>query len=132
MITIQRTGQRPLTFDGTLLAEADSQSHDGPLQNRWHEAAVYQTTGGKYVVQICYRTKWQGEHDHDDALAFATKEEAATLLEEYIFPNLGTIGYPAHGSYQDKQARLLAELDAAWKLLVTHLLTSIGATENVA
>lgn len=43
-----RDGQRPLTFEGWLLGEADTQSGDDV---RWTELAMYRTITGRYVIE---------------------------------------------------------------------------------
>ena len=65
--TVERDGERDLTFTGILLAEASSYRCNGPSSNRWTEIAVYQTNAGKYIVSILGRTCWQGEHDRHEA-----------------------------------------------------------------
>jgi hypothetical protein len=43
-----RDGQRPVTFVGWMVADADSQGGGDP---RWTELALYRTTSGKYVLE---------------------------------------------------------------------------------
>jgi hypothetical protein len=62
--TIPRSGAAPLAFDGAAIASDTTRAHDGPTQNRWHDASVYRTAAGKYVVAVSYNTCWQGELGH--------------------------------------------------------------------
>lgn len=128
---VQRTGQRPLSFDGESLATESSRIHAGKTRNRWHEIEVWKTTAGKFVVAVSYRTQWEGESSYDDGLAFDTKEQVATLLEEYIFPNIATIGYPPTPAYGERQAKLLAELEEAFKNRVGAVSDALGVVEEV-
>jgi hypothetical protein len=64
--TLTRTGLRPITFTGELIAEADSEITGGKDHNRWHELALYRTAAGTYLAHVGYRTHWQGELDHDE------------------------------------------------------------------
>jgi hypothetical protein len=129
--TVPRTGQRPLSFDGESIASASSQTHAGKTRNRWHEIQVWQTTTGKYVCSVQYHTQWEGESSYDDALAFDNKEQIATLLEEYIFPNIASIGYPVSPAYEGRQARMLAELEEAFKHAASEVLDTLGCSEEV-
>lgn len=43
-----RDGQRPVTFVGWMVADADSQTGNDP---RWTELTLYKTVSGKYVVE---------------------------------------------------------------------------------
>ena len=130
-MTVSRTGQRSLSFDGESLAQANSKDHAGKQRNRWHEIGVWQTATGKFVVSVAYHTQWEGEADFDDALCFDTKDQVATLLEEYIFPNLGSIGYPPGPIYADRQGRMMAELEAGFRDAAGKALAALGCTEEV-
>jgi hypothetical protein len=129
--TVSRTGQRPLSFDGESLATANSRHHAGKERNRWHEIEVWKTESGKFVCSVRYHTQWEGESAYDDAIIFDSKEQVAILLEEYIFPNIGTIGYPASPTYAEKQARMMAELEAAFKEAAGEVLGKLGCVEEV-
>jgi hypothetical protein len=48
-----RDGDRDLTFNGFVLAEAESM--DGPAPNRHRRAAIYQTLAGKIVAEFSQR-----------------------------------------------------------------------------
>jgi len=131
MIRLNRTGQRPLEFEGREVASASGKWMAGRERNRWHEIVVYEA-GGKYVVAVEYHTQWDGESAHRDAGVFGSVDEVATYLEEYIFPNVATIGYPPTPVYGERQARLLADLEAARKTLVTEILAKLpGAAEKI-
>ena len=131
MNKIERTGQRPIEFEGEQLAEVSTRNHAGKERNRWHELAVWKTASGKFVAVVAYHTQWEGEAGYDDALVFDSLEQVATLFEEYIFPNIGSIGYPASPTYEDRQARLMADLEQAFKHAAGRLLTKLDVTEKL-
>lgn len=129
--TVQRTGQRPLSFDGESLASSSSRHHAGKERNRWHEITVWTTSTSKVVVSVAYHTQWEGESGYDDGTVFDTKEQAATLLEEYIFPNIASIGYPPAAAYGERQARLMADLEEAFRHAAGEVIRDMGCVEEV-
>jgi hypothetical protein len=130
-MTAQRTGQRPLSFVGESLASASSQHHAGKERNRWHEITVWETSAGKFVVGVSYHTQWEGESNYDDGVVFDTKDQAATLLEEYIFPNIASIGYPPVPAYGERQARLMADLEESFRHAAGEVIREMGCVEEV-
>ena len=129
-VTLQRTGNSPLTFTGELLASANGERQAGKEQNRWHEVAVYRTGGGRYVVSVHYRTRWQGELDHGQAEVAETAAEAAAVLRDYD-PCGRVQGYPAGDHYAEKQSRLMADLRARYDTLVSEVLSGEEFAERV-
>lgn len=123
--TLPRTGNRPLEFEGEPLAEASSHSHDGATSARWHELAIYRTGGGKYVVAIGYRTRWQGEHNHDEVLVEDTAEGAAEIIRSTV-PTTHLIGYPLGEQYAEKQARIERAICAAYEAAASEVLAALG------
>jgi hypothetical protein len=106
-VRIERTGKRPLLFDGEIVAESDGKAID-PDGVRWHEIRVYRTAGGATVLEIAYRTKWRGEDGH----TFAEKVEAsdvARVLAEHN-PTEYVRGFPPLEQYADRQRNLLGFL----------------------
>jgi hypothetical protein len=122
-ITLPRTGQAPLTFSGELLADTDGERQGGKEQNRWHELAVYRTAGGKYVIAIRYRTRWQGELDHDTAQIVAAPAGVATELMAYD-PCAAVQGFPAGAGYADRQERLLLDIRRRYDAQVSEILAA--------
>ncbi len=131
MNKIERTGQRPLEFEGDKLAEATTKNHAGKERNRWHEITIWKTKSGKYVAAIAYKTRWEGEADYDDAVVFDSTDQVSTLLEEYIFPNVGTIGFPASPTYTERQGRLMSELEQAFRHAAGQVIGQLGVSEKV-
>jgi hypothetical protein len=130
-ITIERTGKRPLAFTGETVASTSSWEDQGVLSMRCHDIAVFRTESDKWVVRVSYWTKWNGENDYADALAFDTVSEVAALLESYKFPNAGIIGYPIGANYAERQTRMMAELTEGFQRVAGKVLAAIGAKEQV-
>lgn len=121
--TVPRTGQAPLTFRGECLASADGEVQGGKDRNRWHEISVYRTPKGAYVVRVAYKTRWQGELDHDFAETTTDASAVATILRGYD-PTEFVQGFPEGAAYESKQARMLADLRLRYESLVSEALAS--------
>lgn len=121
---LTRTGLPPMAFSGEKLSEADSKQHQGPLQNRWHELAVYRTTGGKWVGAITFRTIWHGEHDRHTAEVADTPAELGRLLTDYD-PTGEWEGYPGQPHYAEKQARTQAAVTDGYRRAVSDVFADI-------
>lgn len=83
-INLARTGNRELSFEGELLATASSHSSGkGPLSTRSHMLELYQTADSRYVLTICWQTRWQGESEHYEALVCENAGSVAKTLRAY-------------------------------------------------
>jgi hypothetical protein len=122
-IVLPRTGQAPLTFTGELLAESDGERVAGKEANRWHELAVYRTAGGKYILRIAYRTRWEGELSHDEAEVVAAPEGVGATLRGYN-PTGPVQGFPVGDVYAERQGRLLADVRRRYNAQVSEVLES--------
>lgn len=120
--TLKRTGDRPLNFTAEKLAEASTQQHQGPCENRYWELELYRTEGGQYVISVGYRTRWQGEHDTDTAIKVAAADGLVAALDEYDWVSR-IYGYPR--GHDDKQAELLRRLGDCWDQAVGELLAGV-------
>jgi len=121
-----RTGNAPLEFDGERIAHATSGNRDAA---RWHDLALYRTAGGKLVLEVVYRTRWQGEIEHFHGVV---TDEASAADELQMFdPMRAVMGFPPGGQYEQKQARLEQTLRAGYESAVSELLESAGISERV-
>lgn len=87
-VRLERTGKRPLEFEGELLTEVATSPDRASVRwsgttGRWWKVQAYRTVGGKYILAIHHYTQWQGEKDAHEAHAFNTLEEAIAYLEEH-------------------------------------------------
>lgn len=125
---LERTGDRPLAFEGELLAEASTRTTDGFGSSRWHEMAVYRTHGGRIVLAVTWRTRWQGELDHHDVWILDTADEVADALKGYA-PTMYLMGFPPGRQFSEKQARLERDLTARYESAVSEVLAALGPEE---
>jgi hypothetical protein len=80
--TIARDGLPPIRFTGELIGHGSTKTVRGSNQNRWTEAAIYRTKGGKYVVALERHSQWEGERNCYTAASCATAQEVITWLGE--------------------------------------------------
>ncbi|MHC1697765.1 MAG: hypothetical protein AB9919_06855 [Geobacteraceae bacterium] len=121
IITLPRTGDRPLQFQGQEIASSDTRMISGQQANRWHELSLYQTEVGKYVIAIGYRTQWQGELEHDSAIVCGDQASFAEELKQ-IDPLAHLVGFPPGPQYAEKQARIERDITARFAAAVTEVL----------
>jgi hypothetical protein len=130
-IKITRTGKAPLVFEGELIAKAGGRITAGKEQNRWHEIAIYQTTGGRMVCRISYHTQWEGELEQSEA-----EEVEVAALAAYLAtydPTAQCQGFPDAPQYEARQARLMAWLRARYEAAVGEILAAVpGAEEEIS
>lgn len=140
MLTLPRTGDRPLQFEGEPIAIASSEHLRGDGDaTRWHELALYLLKGSgpknskgrapqQYILAIGYRTRWQGELDHDQAEAFDSLEDVVTFLKNHD-PTGGVLRVRGQGAAYEglrrKEIRRLAELSERWDAAVSLLLAEL-------
>ena len=82
-----RDGERDLTFNGFVLAEAESMGGPGPIHHS--RAAIYQTLAGRIVAEFSQHTARSHNRDEPDlpagrtgkAAVFATTSEALAWFE---------------------------------------------------
>jgi len=124
-ITLTRTGQAPLTFEGEQLASSCTQTTSGQGQNRWHAIAVYRTSGGAYVVSVEYHTQWDGEENWFTAQTSSDPAAVEVILRQALEASLSRIeGYPPGEAYADKQRRMLLNLRNRYESAVSEILSA--------
>jgi len=121
-ITLARTNDRPLQFDGKLLAEACTKATSGPGQNRWWDLKLYGTDDGSYVCAAGYRTTWQGEQEYDELTTTSDPDAVANWFQG-IQLALRVFGYPKGPQYRDRQNRLMKQLQSELDTGVTEILS---------
>ena len=130
--TLTRTGQAPLKFDGEIVAEASSHLSTGQEANRWHEVRVYRIDPLKHVVEVIYRTCWQGEQDYHWVLEAAAPSSVEMRLREIGCEIAKPVkGYPAGGHYAEKQARMLGDLQQRFEHLISEVLSGDEFAETL-
>ncbi len=116
--TLERTGDRPIKFNGELIAYASTNYGQGPCQRRWWQLALYQTDSGKFAMHINYHTDWHGEFDKSEVFVEDTIESVVEQLKCTI-PVPSMTGFPVGSQYAEKQARVLDILTSAWNVAVS-------------
>jgi len=112
-VTLPRTAQRPLTFEGRELATGESHTNNAHPDysgqvGKATRATVYETRRGSHVLEVNHWTVWQGETDEYTAYVYDTSEALLSDLEHQV---------------RDRVAR---------DRLLTALLASMDIAEQVA
>lgn len=124
-ITLSRSGDRPVTFDGELISRQSTHHYDGPCNQRWHNLALYRTDKGKYVLHIDYTTCWQGEYGRSQASVHDDIESVAEELRMAAYEPPPLTGFPVGPQYDDKRQRVVEVMKLAWDEAVSGLLESL-------
>ncbi|MGL4239970.1 MAG: hypothetical protein ACRCTI_02535 [Beijerinckiaceae bacterium] len=80
MITLRRTGERPLVFQGSEVCSAMSYMPGTPL---WYEINVYRTAAEGYIANVRMFTKSDNDKDRFSAYEASSFDEAMFWLESY-------------------------------------------------
>jgi hypothetical protein len=80
LVTLRRTGERPLTFEGVEICSAMSYTSGTPL---WYEINVYRTASESFVANVRMFTKSENDKDRFAAYEASSFDEALFWLESY-------------------------------------------------
>jgi hypothetical protein len=80
LITLRRTGERPLSFQGTEVCSAMSYMPGTPL---WYEINVYRSAAESFVANVRMFTKSENDKDRFSAYEASSFDEAMFWLENY-------------------------------------------------
>lgn len=132
-LTLDRTGQCPLRFRGTLLTTACGQFVQSPKDKPnadYYTVSIYAVANspGNYVVAINYTKEFRGTQRHQSAIV--TDDPAATLGE--FDPLAVLIGFPPHQEYAERQQMLETRVRRQYETLVTAVLREFPETMNSA
>lgn len=125
-----RSGERPLQFEGEVLAAVTTDRGKQSPAGRWYEARIARTVGGQYAVEVCYHTAWQDVEDDVD-FAFAGAEDDVIDWLQTFDPCGPVAGYPPGRQFEERQARLEDAIRARWRTALTELL-AVFPPERVA
>ncbi len=117
--TVERDGQKNLTFTGEIIADASGRHYAGREQNRWTELTLYKTQGGKFVLQREYFTQWQGEEGSDHAEVCDTPQVVYDALVGNGY-NDDDNGNPELGRLDKILLKEAAEKDPAFAALLVE------------
>lgn len=134
IVTIRRTGQAPLVLrDHGLVAQATSHTQQGARQNRWHEIELWADDTSPaghdqpHVIVVRYVTQWAGELGHDWACELPRHQVSAALAA--YDPTQRVTGYPPGAQYDERRARLLADIRAGYEHAVSDVLEVASSWE---
>jgi hypothetical protein len=136
--TLTRTGQAPIRFEGELVAEASSRSHEGgPLQNRWHEIEIFLTECGRVLAHVEFCSRHQGEFHHHTVVDVLSPRplSLSSWLQSYDY-RTGWQGYPSGEHYAERQARIEQAIGDGYRRAVSEVLAEfpeeLAPTEDSA
>lgn len=130
---VQRTGDRPLAFTGELVDFVSTKTDQGYGDGRWWELKLFRAESKpaaagapppkRWVLQIAYKTRWQGELYLDSVIVADSDEELAAFAKDFDFMK-AVRGYP-HGQ-EAKQNELVKALTLLWETALTRILSNLG------
>lgn len=127
-VTIERTGKRPLVFEGELVEEMYGVNGKA---NRWHDISVYKTTGFRFVVVIKFSSSWDGEIGFTTAEVVDTADDVATALENHDCTAYVQGFPPISPDHVRKQEALLKDIRLRYQELVSYILSKMPGIEEV-
>lgn len=86
-ITLHRTDQKTLRFNGEMLGSSTTQEVQGPGQNRFHNFTVYlalKTPHSVYVIHDEYVSRWQNERGEAKAIICESAQDVTNYLVEHF------------------------------------------------
>ncbi len=125
VITIERSGQVPLCFEGTLLG-----SGDASVGKRRYQASLYKTSRGEFVLAFEFSSSWERELRHRAAIVASTVDDLQSQLSA-LQPIHAGVGYPIGEQYAAKQERLIAELTAAFGEAISAAFRTGGVVQEI-
>lgn len=128
-LTVPRSGNAPLEFEGELLCLSEGRLRNGQPNSHWHAITIYGVGGTHYVLHIGYRSLRRGEEPRDVALVLDGPAAVAQALKDYA-PELDVQGYPPGLAYADKQARLLSDIRRRWNGQISEVLVGVAFAEE--
>lgn len=124
-IVWERTGDRPLAFDGeVLVSERFDQDKEEP-KGRDYQIQIARTVGGQYVAQVSYSTTWKQESNFTYAFQGDDPEEIVIILQGFD-PMKPVVGFPPGKPFEERQRRLEQILKIRWDELLSKVFAVFG------
>ena len=121
-ITLKRTGDRPLSFVGSLIGHASTWRERGVGSSRYWKLSLYLTENNKYVFLCSYRSNWDNEFSHESVeVADDLSSLIKSLKSSDFLRNVN--GFPK--GHEEKQRNLLLELRRCWEAGISELFDSV-------
>jgi|GEM_PF-2008447 len=127
-MVIQRTGKRPLVFEGELIEEMYGANGRA---NRWHDISIYKTVGFNFIVVIKYTSTWDNEVQFQSAMIVESVDEIASCLENHDCTEYVQGIPPISPEHIKKQEALLQDIKLRYKDLVSFILSKLSGAEEI-
>lgn len=132
-VRLERTGLKPLAFEGELVGSVNSRvitetKNGRKMSPRWFELSLYKTIGGAWVGQIRYVTKWRGEQGF--VTSFTVRDEPIDSFRLFSVDE-HVEGFPEGSGNDDRQERLLDFLRKNYRQAVTDLMMEVPELDQV-
>lgn len=123
--SLQRSGSSPLAFTGDLITEAKGD----PAAVRWHELRLYRTAGGKFVLELVYRSTFESHKlGLEPSYSFVEVCDSPQAVQDAVRAHRGrladlVVGYPLGvQQYAKKQDRLMRQVHGDFDAAASRLL----------
>jgi len=134
---LERDGQRPLRFEGTLLAASDGSTISGREPLRYYRLALYRAASGPLLLHWQYVTTWRSELGHNQ-VQVASAEEAISALEQFdpcawveAFRPLIRRGGRSAATYQARQDAEEQQVRARYLAQVAQMARDLDVVEEL-
>jgi hypothetical protein len=121
-ITLKRTGDRPLSFVGSLIGDTSTQRDNGIGESRYWKLALYLTDQEGYVFLCSYRSRWEIEHGYEFVESAKDLHDVIKIVKGHDFLR-NVNGFPK--GHEEKQRNLLVELRRCWEAGISDLFDSV-------
>jgi hypothetical protein len=121
-ITLKRTGDRPLSFVGSLIGHASTWRERGVGSSRYWILSLFITRNNEYVFLCSYRTNWGNEHSFESVEVASDIGGLIKSLKSFDFLR-NVNGFPK--CFEEKQRNLLVELRRCWESGISELFDSV-------
>lgn len=123
--TLTRTGREPVRFNGWLLWDGATD-----LQKRAHVLALYQSVGGKMILEIRYETEWPRERDRGTVTVCDSMEQVLSALAEYD-PEGDVTGFPDGEQFRGRENEIKRAVVDSYERLVSDMCVEMEWVEHV-
>jgi len=107
-----------LEFDGFLLAQVTSSEFEAVCSGRFHSIAIYSRLGGGFVVEVSYKTQWQGESSYSSSEILSFPEEVRKYLHTTQLPGQSDLDdenrYDIKTRFAKSVTKVLQHLEVEW------------------
>tara|TARA_R110002072_G_scaffold303123_1_gene494617 strand:+ start:16870 stop:17280 length:411 start_codon:yes stop_codon:yes gene_type:complete len=125
-ISLNRTNQEALEFEGELLLQEPGNDADGSSGGRWHDISVYREAGEDMVIAVAYRTQCSTESALIHAERADDVNDADSVLSLYEATE-GIDRQSLNEMPENSRKRLLERVVSRYDLQVNSVLVQLEA-----